>query len=316
MNKLIAVTIGDIEGIGIDLLLKEFNKNKIKNFVLFTNIQIFKKNIKFVKNKINIININSIKKYDKKMLNIFTYETKNKHTNTIDSLNFAYNLTKKNLFIGILTLPLNKLKINKFVSQDFIDQTTFFSKKEKIKNNNMIFYYNNKFFIPLTIHIELKNVYKYFKNKNSIVKKIQNLQHSLENDFKINKPKIIFAGINPHAGENGLISNDENNYLRPILKILKSKEIDCSGPVSGDGIINKNNLKYFDAFVFAYHDQALIPFKIISNFNGINFTSNLKIIRVSPSHGTAESLKNSQEVSSKGIIKCFELIKKIYKNRN
>ena len=81
-------------------------------------------------------------------------------------------------------------------------------------------------------------------------------------------------------------------------------------------MINNQNLNNYDVFIFTYHDQALIPFKILSNYEGVNFTSNLDIIRVSPSHGTAESLIGSKNIISKGIINCFKLIKKIKKNRN
>ena len=105
-------------------------------------------------------------------------------------------------------------------------------------------------------------------------------------------------------------------YLLPIINKLKKKGILVNGPISGDGIINNDNLKKYDAFIFTYHDQALIPFKILSKYEGINYTSNLKIIRVSPSHGTAENLIGSTKVVSKGIVNCFNLIRKIKKNRN
>ena len=128
---------------------------------------------------------------------------------------------------------------------------------------------------------------------------------------------MIISGINPHAGEEGLISNDEKKYLIPIInKLKKNKKINIDGPVSGDGMINKLNLNKYDIFLFPYHDQALIPFKIISNFQGINFTSNLNIIRLSPSHGTAKDLIGSKHVKTGGIINCFKIIRKIYKNRN
>mgnify|MGYP001316842098 CR=1 FL=1 len=315
-KKLISVTIGDINGIGIHLLLKEFRKKKIKNFILLTNIKIFNKYIKFPKSKINLINEIDFKNYNNKKLNIYSYKTKNKYTNTIDSLNYAYAFTKKKLFIGILTLPLNKNKINKFVNKKFIDQTSFFSDKEEQKYSNMVFYYKKKFFVPLTIHIELKKVHELFKNKNIITKKIENIYSTLINDFNINVPKIILAGINPHAGENKTISVDDDKYLIPVINKLKNREILVEGPVSGDGMINDQNLRKYDVFVFTYHDQALIPFKIISNYKGVNFTSNLEIIRVSPSHGTAENLIGSNRVISEGIINCFKLINTIYINRN
>jgi len=315
-QKLICVTIGDIEGIGIHLLLKEFKKNKIKNFILITNINIFIRYLKFPKNKINVVDKINLDNYNNKKLNIYSYKTKNKNTNTYDALKYAYEFTNKKIFSGILTLPLNKFKINKSVEKKFIDQTTYFSNKEKQKYSNMVFYYKDKFFIPLTIHIELKKVHESFKNKVIITKKIENLYLTLLNDFNIKKPKLILAGINPHAGENKLISKDDNKYLLPIINKLKKKKIFIHGPVSGDGIINNENLKNYDAFIFTYHDQALIPFKILSNYEGVNFTSNLDIVRVSPCHGTAENLIGSNKVISKGITNCFRLIKKIKKNRN
>jgi len=315
-KKIICVTIGDIEGIGVHLLLKEYKKGKIKDFILLTNIKIFNHHIKFPKRKINIINRNNFDNYDKMKLNIYSFKTKNKNTNTMDALKYSYEFTKKNKFIGILTLPLNKYKLNKSVDKNFIDQTSFFSNKDEQKNSNMIFYYKKKFFIPLTIHVELKKVQKLFKNKKIMVKKIENLYSTLITDFKIKKPKMLLAGINPHAGENETISKDDNKYLIPIINHLNKKKIYINGPISGDGMINKQNLNSFDVFIFTFHDQALIPFKILSNYKGVNFTSNLNIIRVSPSHGTAENLIGSNKVISKGIINCFNLIKQIYKNRN
>lgn len=315
-KKLICVTIGDIEGIGIHILLKEFKKGNLNNFILITNIHIFKNYIKFPNSKINLINKKNFKNFNDKKLNVFSYKTKNKNSNTIDSLEFAYKFTKDKKFIGILTLPLNKYKIKNKVNKNFIDQTSFFSNKEKKKNNNMIFFYKNKFFIPLTIHIELKKVHRFFMNKANVINKIENLYYTLIKDFKITKPKILLAGINPHAGENETISKDDNKYLIPVIKELKKKKILVYGPVSGDGMINYQNLQNYDAFIFTYHDQALIPFKIISNYEGVNFTSNLNIIRVSPSHGTAEKLIGSKNIISKGIYNCFDLIKKINRNRN
>ncbi len=316
LNKqLICVTIGDIEGIGIHLLLREFKNKRLKNFVLITNIDIFNKYIKYPKNKINLVNEINLQNYNDRKLNIYNFKTKNKNSNTIEALKKAYELTKKGFFIGIITLPLNKYKL-RIVRKKFIDQTSFFSNKENQKYSNMIFYYKKKLFTPLTTHIELKKVHKLFKNKNLMVKKIENLYFTLLNDFKIKQPKMILSGINPHAGENNIISKDDNKYLLPIINQLKKSGIYINGPISGDGIINNENLKKYDAFIFTYHDQALIPFKILSNYKGVNFTSNLNIIRVSPSHGTAENLIGSNNAISKGVINCFNLLKKIHNNRN
>ena len=314
-KKIICVTIGDIDGIGIRLLIKEFKKKKIKNFIILSNIKIFKVNINLSIKKINIIDLKSNNKYDPKKLNILTYPTKNKYTNTLDSLNLSYKLTKEKYFIGILTLPLNKNKIQKRVDKNFIDQTTFFSSKEKKTNTNMVFVHNDKFFVPLTIHIEIKNVHNFYKNKRNVINKIESLIYSLKKDFKLKNPKIILAGINPHAGENNTISIDDSRYLKPVIEYFKNKKVNINGPISGDGMINNFNLKKYQVFIFTYHDQALIPFKIISDYEGVNFTSNLSLIRTSPSHGTAEKLINSNHAKSKGILNSFKLIMKIYNNR-
>ena len=317
MKNLIAVTIGDIDGIGIHLLVKEWVKGNLKNFILITNFKILYNSKIIDKNQINLINSkNEFKKFNNDKINILNINTKNKHTNSIDSLKTAYDYAKNGMFIGILTLPLNKNKINKFANKSFIDQTTYFSKLEKNNITNMVFHYKNKFFIPLTIHIELKNVHNYFKNKKLILNKIISLNKTIKYDFGIKNPKIIMSGINPHAGENGLISNDDNQYIKPIINFLKKNNININGPYSGDGVINKKNLRNYDVFIFTYHDQALIPFKIISNYEGVNFTSNLKIIRVSPSHGTAVDMIGKKDVNTKSIINCFKILKKIYKNRN
>ena len=316
MNNITAITIGDLKGIGIKILIKEWKNKKINNFVLVTNFTIFKKYINFATNKINVINSETeLINYNKKKLNIYNIKTRNIYTNAFESLENAYLLTKKKLFNGIITLPLNKKEINKYVKKDFIDQTTFFSKLEKINNSNMIFIYKNKYYVPLTIHIEIKKVASHFRNKKFIFNKILSLVNTMKNDFDIKNPKIAIAGINPHAGEDGLISNEDKKLISPILKLLRKKNIYINGPYAGDSIINKNNLKKYDAFVFTFHDQALIPFKLISKFEGVNFTSNLNIIRLSPSHGTARDIINKNIATSNGLLNCFKLIKQINKNR-
>ena len=316
MSKLIAVSIGDIKGIGIEILIKEWKSRRIRNFVLITNYKLFKKYIST--KKINIKTYKSSIKNNKLFVskdsfNIFDIKTSNYNQNTLESLKISYKLVKKKYFIGIVTLPINKKKINK-INSTFIDQTSFLTKKDGKKISNMIFIYKNLFFVPLTMHIMIKNVSKKFKNSITIINKIKNLNMSLVRDFQINNPKYIIAGINPHSGENGIISNEDKEYITPIIKELNKINININGPVAPDAIVNKKNLKSHNCFLFTYHDQALIPFKIISNYSGVNYTSGLDIIRVSPDHGTAYDLVGKKNKSSLGIINCFKLVKKIAAN--
>ena len=146
--------------------------------------------------------------------------------------------------------------------------------------------------------------------------KIKKLNKTLIRDFALINPKYIMAGINPHSGEKGVISNEDDKYLTPIIKKLKKINIKINGPISPDSIVNKKNLKYNNCFIFTHHDQALIPFKLISNFSGVNYTSGLDIIRVSPDHGTAYDMVGKKNKSPFGIINSFKLVNKIALNRN
>ncbi len=179
----------------------------------------------------------------------------------------------------------------------------------------MILYHKKVIISPLTTHLEIKKVPSIISNKAYLYEKILNLHSTLKKDFNIKNPKILLSGLNPHAGENGEIGIEEKKYIKPIISKLQNKGIKIIGPVSADSMLIKKNISSFNCFVFMYHDQALIPFKYISKFSGVNYTGNLDIIRTSPDHGTAYNLINSNEISNKSLINCFKLIKKIFKNR-
>ena len=316
MNKYIAVSIGDIDGIGIDILLKLLVNNKLKKIVLFCNFKIIanyiKKNKYKIKlNKINKNNINT--NFKNNFLNIYSYKCKSFEDNSIKSIIFGHKECLNNNFIGLVTLPINKDKIKK-IRPNFIGHTEFIQKLEKKNYSNMIMFHNKIITSPITTHIKLKLVSQKLKS-DLLFNQILNLHTSLVKDFNIKKPKIIVSGINPHSGENGSIGNEEIKIIKPVIKKLKNLKLFISGPFSADSMLIRSNLKNFDCFVFMFHDQALIPFKYISKFSGVNYTGNLNVIRTSPDHGTAYDLKNSNEISNKSLINCFSLIRKIYNNR-
>ena len=318
-KKLTAVTIGDIEGIGIEQLINLWNKKKINNFVLITNYIFFKKylNKNKIKLPIKLINKNNlIKKNKNKNFLIYDYKAKNNIENTYLSLKFAYMLCIKNYCSGIITLPLNKAKIKRNIDKNFIGQTEFFQKLDKKEFSNMIFYSKKLIVSPLTTHIPINKI-NFFLNKNQFIyNKSKLLVNTLKIDFKIKKPKIIISGINPHAGENGEIGTEEIKYLIPILKKLKLNKILIDGPNSPDSLFTKENIENYDCFICIYHDQALIPFKLISGFRGINFTGSLDVIRLSPDHGTAYKLVGTKKSNFESLYYCFKMINKFSYNRN
>ncbi len=318
MTKPVAVTIGDINGIGIKILINAWKAKKIKNIILFTDIKILKKYLKKEKFniKINLINANlSNILYDHKKLNIFSYNSINKEDNTFKSLKHAYVFCTKKICIGIITLPLRKDLIKDKINKNFKGHTEYFQILDKKKYSNMILFHKKIIISTITTHIQVKKISKIISDKNFLYNQISNLNKTLKIDFNIKEPKIIISGFNPHAGENGKIGKEEINFIIPVIKKLKNKGVNLDGPLSADSILIKKNLKKYDCFIFIYHDQALIPFKYISQFSGVNYTGNLNIIRTSPDHGTAYNLVKSNHVSDKSLMNCFKLIKKVYNNR-
>ena len=318
MNKLIAITIGDINGIGIDILIKTWKKKKLKNFILITNIEILKKVLKKRKIKLILNQVNYKKNninYLKNKFNIFSYNANSLEDNTYKSLKYSYSLCKNRKCIGIITLPLRKDIIRKKINKNFIGHTEFFQKIDKKNNSNMILFHKKIIISPLTTHIEVRKISKTISNKKFLFNQIFNLYKTLKFDFNIKKPKLIISGLNPHAGENGEIGTEEKNIIYPVIKKLQKKDININGPISADSLLIKKNFVEFDCFIFIYHDQALIPFKFISQFSGVNYTGNLNIIRTSPDHGTAYNLVGSNKISNKSFINCYKLINKIYNNR-
>ena len=178
----------------------------------------------------------------------------------------------------------------------------------------MILYHKNIIVSPLTTNIPIKSISKQISKKDFIYNRIKSLQNTLKKDFAISNPKIIISGLNPHAGENGNIGLEELRFIKPVINRLKKQKINIDGPFSSDSMINDKNLQIYNCFVFLFHDQALIPFKYISKFSGVNFTGNLDIIRTSPDHGTAYNLVGSNKISDKSLLNCFILIKKIIIN--
>ena len=317
MKNKLCISIGDINGIGIEMLLNIYDKSQNNDFILFTNLNIFeryliKNNIKI---KINVVNKNNNLKFDKDKINIYDFKASNYAENTFKSIKQSYYFCLNNSNMGLITLPLNKKLIsNKFKS--FIGHTEYLEKLSKSKTSNMIFILNKLIISTLTTHLPINKIRRKISNKNFIFEKVITLNNTLKKDFKIKKPKILISGMNPHAGENGYIGNEEIKYIIPQIIKLKKHKVNIHGPISGDSMLTKYNLKKYDCFLFVFHDQGLIPFKYISNFQGVHYTSNLKILRVSPDHGTAYDLVGKNVASNKSLLNCFKFIKKINKNRN
>lgn len=216
--------------------------------------------------------------------------------------NEALKLFKSNKIKYLINMPINK---KKFLKKNFAGYTEFFSFmcKDK-KKENMLLYNNNFSVCPLTTHIELKKVDK-FITKKKIISTTKNISKFYK---KINKKiKIIYLGLNPHAGIDLGKNSKEQKLIKPTIKLLQKKNYPIIGPVSADTAFRKTINK---VFIGNYHDQVLIPFKLINNFNGINITIGKKFIRMSPDHGTGKNLNSSDFVSNESFLECIKFCEK------
>jgi len=141
------------------------------------------------------------------------------------------------------------------------------------------------------------------------------MEHSLKFDFGISKPKIAVLGLNPHAGEDGLLGTQEEEIIKPVLLDYRKKGKLFFGPFPSDGFFGSKEYKKYDAILAMYHDQGLIPFKSISFGSGINFTAGLPVVRTSPDHGTAYSIAGKNEASADSMYAALMTALDIVKNR-
>jgi 4-hydroxythreonine-4-phosphate dehydrogenase len=166
----------------------------------------------------------------------------------------------------------------------------------------------------VTGHIPLKDVSQSL-SKQLIVKKVKKMAESLERDFGIRKPKIAVLGLNPHAGDNGLLGAEEKEMINPAVRELQEEGLMVYGSYAADGLFGSNNFKNFDGVMAMYHDQGLAPFKAIAFEYGVNFTAGLPIVRTSPDHGTAFSIAGKNEASESSFREAIYVACDVYRKR-
>ena len=292
MNS-IAILLTDNKSINEDIILKSFNclkKSKLKKIFFIGDRYKFKKIYsKFNKNKkINFINIKIHKN------NFYEY------MNSITKKSIKLFDEKKIKFI--INMPLNKKKYLK----NYPGFTEFFSHKlDRQNNQNMLMFSDNFSVCPLTTHEEIKNIEKSL-NKKKIINGIENVNNFFCKIIK-KKPRIIVLGLNPHASKDMNKNNFDNKLLTSIIKTLK-KKMSITGPVSADTAFNNPKNKIF---IGMYHDQVLIPFKLINKFNGINVTIGKKITRMSPDHGTGINIRKlKKKINNESFLRCLDFCEK------
>ena len=335
-RKPIVISMGEPAGINTEILVKTWisrKKNKIFPFFVIDNyfkvrsiINYFnlKAKIKTINNPsetfeifneyLPIYNIGNEIKYK-----LGLPEKKNSKF-IIESLRKSFDFVKNGHASGIITLPICK-KTMKQYGFNFNGQTEYIghlSKKyiDPLSNEIMILTTSkpldkgkNLIIGLVTTHIPFKKVVSQLSKK-KLKEKIVIFHNSLKSIWKIKNPLIGVLGINPHAGEYGIIGEEENKIVSPVIKSLNRNKLRLEGPLSSDSCFFKNNRKKYDGILCLYHDQGLSPLKTLDFFNSVNVTGGLPILRVSPDHGPAFDIakKNSAKIDS--LISCFEFLEK------
>lgn len=308
-NKpVIGISCGDTNGIGPEIIIKTFSDTRLLEYctpVIFTSNKV----INFYRKTLPDINFSfsSIKdstRINPKQVNVYNcWEedgdinpgqlTADAGNNAIISLTIAAEALKNGKLDALVTAPIHKKNIQSDTF-NFPGHTPYLKNLFEVKEVAMFMVAENMRVALLTEHVPLKDVAQYITKEN-ILSKLQVMNESLKKDFGINKPKIAVLGLNPHAGDEGLLGKEEEEIIRPAIKDAKQKNMLCFGPYSADAFFARGQHEKFDAVLALYHDQGLIPFKSLAHGEGVNFTAGIKGVRTSPDHGVAF------DIAGKGI---------------
>ncbi|MFD2035291.1 4-hydroxythreonine-4-phosphate dehydrogenase PdxA [Belliella marina] len=326
-NKpVIGISIGDINGIGAEVTMKALLDNRIQKLVTPV-IYAHGKAITFYRKQLeledfNFMQIKSIDEVHHKKINLINVvdespevlpgvETHEAGKLALAALDHAIQDLKANKIDALVTAPLNKNNINT-KELKFVGHTEYLTASFGAKDSLMFLVAEDVRVGIVTGHIPLKDVAQHV-NTESIRTKLNLMLRSLTDDFAINKPRIAVLGLNPHAGEEGLLGDEEISIIQPVIREFKDKGHLVFGPYSADGFFGMMHQKKFDGVLAMYHDQGLIPFKSLAFETGVNFTAGLPIVRTSPDHGTAYNIagKNMADEGSMraAIMQAYDIIK-------
>ncbi|MGC8976253.1 MAG: 4-hydroxythreonine-4-phosphate dehydrogenase PdxA [Candidatus Ratteibacteria bacterium] len=321
MKKIIGITIGDPAGIGPEIVLKSYKKiKKIKNCVplIIADIPVIERNLKYLKLKTKIKVIKKREEIDENFLNIFTPDI----IKTVDfpvgfdnqlcgMASFQYviegiNLWKRKVIDALVTCPISKRAWH-LAGYNYSGHTELLADKLNEKKYAMVMVAGNYRVLLLTTHIPLKDVFIHL-TENLIEEKVK-IGYKFLRKLNIRNPKIGICGINPHAGEDGLLGKEEKEIIRPSIEKLKKIGIYIEGPYPADSIYRKK----FDLIIAIFHDQALIPLKTFYFEKLINFTAGIKIVRTSPGHGTGFDIAYKNKANPESFICAYNFAFKLIK---
>jgi len=328
MNYRIAISSGDINGIGPEIILKTLANESLEHLtpVILSSAGVINFYLKNLSIDISFHHarsvddladgqINVLESYDKESPKVVPGAfTKDSGKCAMIAVERGIELCKSNEADALVTAPISKEAVN--LAGYSIPGHTEFLAKHTNTSNFMMMLVNDGLRVGLaSVHVPLAEVPKHI-SKQKLLECISVMDASLKRDFNIAEPKIALLGLNPHAGDGGVIGMEEINIITPTIEQAKQNDYRISGPYPADGFFGNRKYKDYDGILAMYHDQGLIPFKTLSFGAGVNFTAGLPIIRTSPDHGTAFDIAGQNKANPSSFTQAFVLAVELAKNRN
>ncbi len=324
----IGISLGDLNGIGPEVVIKALADSRLLNMatpIIYGSARV----LSFYRKLMNLeeFNYSQVKnkgQFFPKSINVVNcwedvieinpgQPSKETGKAALMSLTKVVEEIKEGLIDGFVTAPIDKNTIH---SQEFPfrGHTEYLTQTFEAMESLMLMVGDDLKVGLVTEHIPVKEISNHI-TKERVELKIRLLELTLKKDFNISKPKIAVLGLNPHAGDEGLIGSEENAVIKPVINDLKSKGKLIFGPFPADGFFATGQHTKYDAVLAMYHDQGLIPFKSIAFSNGVNYTAGLPIVRTSPDHGTAYSIAGKNMADEGSMRQAIYLACDIIKNR-
>ena len=322
----VGISIGDFNGIGPEIIMKALKDKLITDFftpIIFGSGKLFTAQKNLYKLNLNFHYITEASQAHAGKLNMVNLwkdninidlgnPTEESTKMAIDSLEAATEALQKGEIDVLVTAPINKDEMMKHGFKH-AGHTGYF--EEKFKKHGLMFLVTEELKVAVsTHHIPVSKIADNI-SKDKIKKQVKLLNQSLIEDFGIDKPKIAVLGLNPHAGDGGVIGTEEIEIIQPAIKELFDSGILTFGPFPADSFFQPSKYQAFDAVLAMYHDQGLAPFKTLNYEEGVNYTAGLPFIRTSPDHGTAYDIAGKNKADEQSFSEAIFTAVKIFKNR-
>lgn len=324
----VGITQGDVNGIGYEVILKTFEapgmlelctpiiygSPKImtyhrKALNLETSFTIINSASEVQYGKINVVNCN-----DDEVKVELGKPSRESGKAAFDALEKAMAEYKEGLYDVLVTAPIHKQMIQS-EAFPFPGHTEYIEQSVGEGAKALMILASEKLRVALvTVHVPISKVSSML-TKDLVEEKLQLFSASLKADFGINGPRIAVLALNPHAGDGGVIGDEEENIIIPAIKAMREKGVLCFGPYPADGFMGNGTYSRFDGVLAMYHDQGLVPFKVLAMDDGVNFTAGLPLVRTSPDHGTAFDIAGKGEASENSFRQAVYMAIDVLRNR-